>query len=186
MTENSYVGPQICYICNATTDFYSRNLYVTKSKHTNTKICDLIKRWLENSSISRPIVDASDENCICIDCLDKINEFDSMYANAMQMEKEIQKILLTTESLLKQVCEQEATVNGTKPGKKASILVLDPCTGYFVESYENAGAEDHDSAATDNTGDGLDNKECNDPDLKDVKRIHYVFFCTICNTELNR
>lgn len=89
-----------CYICNMSSDFFHRNLYETKSKHTFTRISDLIRKWLGQNSSTRKI-DQNDENCICTDCLDKVNEYDLMCATAERIECELRETFLHTESLLK-------------------------------------------------------------------------------------
>lgn len=135
--ENVYDGPQTCYICNSSSEFYCRNLYETKSTHTETRIRDYITKWLNNIPPSRKIR-IRDDHCICVDCLDKINEFDLMYVTAKQMEKEMIDVFLQTESLLKEVKVELVDENHADHLAQEKVFSLDPFTGELVESYEES------------------------------------------------
>ncbi|XP_031637394.1 zinc finger protein OZF-like isoform X2 [Contarinia nasturtii] len=90
------MDPKNCYICNTTSVFYSRNLFKTKSKYTETSICEFIKKFLGNHQSERKCID---KHCVCIECLNKIDEYDLATMTAQRVERELRDILLATESL---------------------------------------------------------------------------------------
>lgn len=95
------MDPQNCYICNTTSVFYSRNLFKTKSKYSETRICEFIRKFLGNYPSERELISNSNENehCVCIECLNKIDEYDLATMTAKRMESELRDILLHTEAL---------------------------------------------------------------------------------------
>lgn len=92
-----------CYICNTASVFYSQNLYQTKSKHSETRICEFIRIFLANYPSEREYISINsvdDENCICIECLNKIDEYDLASITAKRVETELRDLLLHTEASL--------------------------------------------------------------------------------------
>lgn len=96
------MDPQNCYICNTTSLFYSVNLFKTKSKYSEIRICEFIRIFLGDYSSKRQCTSINiDENdhCVCIECLNKIDEYDLATMTARRVEAEMRDILLHTESL---------------------------------------------------------------------------------------
>lgn len=122
--------PENCFICNATSVFYSRNLYKTKSKYSETRICEFIRRFLGNYPTER---DCSNDNeyCVCIECLRKIDEYDLASMTAKRMERELSDVLLQTEALFYRECKSEAF--------GPPIETVDTLDDYRVECYEGNG-----------------------------------------------
>lgn len=98
-------GNQPCYICYKNTDFYCQNLYETKAKHSGTRICDFIGKWLgENQStrtnaINTVDIDANDDHCICVNCFKQINEYDLMCVTAERIDRKLRNVFWSTESI---------------------------------------------------------------------------------------
>lgn len=95
------MDPHNCYICNATSVFYSRNLFKTKSKYSETRICEFIRNFLGNYPSERECVSmntSENEHCVCIECLDKIDEYDLAMMTAKRVERELRDLLLHTEA----------------------------------------------------------------------------------------
>lgn len=106
------MDPENCYICNETSVFYSRNLFKTKSKYTETRICEFIRKFLGDYPSERDCVsvnDSENEHCVCMECLSKIDEYDLSIMTAKRVERELRDVLLHTEALfLKKSTETEA------------------------------------------------------------------------------
>lgn len=95
------MDPQNCYICNETSVFYSRNLFKTKSKYSETRICEFIRKLLDNYPSEREYTSISigeNEHCVCIECLNKIDEYDLACMTVKRVEKELRDTLLHTET----------------------------------------------------------------------------------------
>lgn len=92
-----------CYVCNIKTDDWRSNLIGLKSQHSDTLVTDFIKRFLGDFKSMRSIND--EENCICSECLNKIEEYDWTCLLAKRYEKEMYEVLVQTE----QVCMSNYT-----------------------------------------------------------------------------
>lgn len=192
-------------------------------------------RWLAGDQPSREIFE-QDDNCICVDCFDAINEYDLLRLKAEEIDKRLRHSFLLTDSLFKgakedkhqekymnladepklfldsstreftrsneiiesekndQICigpvtrfdsgnvEQDMTEPNTNFDKRSQPeLVLDACTGNFVESCKRIEVEEL-RTTFDVFGDDSDG-QTND---KGVRQIHYAFYCEICETTLDR
>lgn len=132
------MDPQNCYICNTTSVFYSRNLFKTKSKYTETRICEFIQKFLGNYPSERefiPINSNENEHCVCIECLNKIDEYDLATMTAKRMERELRDILLHTEALFYRENKSFNTDELFGP----PIDSVDTLDDYKVECYEENG-----------------------------------------------
>lgn len=87
---------ELCFICNTESEDLRKMNEVT-SKHTNTSISTILKEILGDFNIKR-IID-NDINCICSDCINKIEEYDWACDIAKKQEKIICEIFLKTETL---------------------------------------------------------------------------------------
>lgn len=85
-----------CYVCNSATDDWRSNLIGLKSQHSNVLVTDLLKKVLNGFQSMRNIDD--ELNCICIDCLSKIEDYDWICLRAKQSEKDLYNILIQTEN----------------------------------------------------------------------------------------
>lgn len=93
------MDPQICYICATTSVFYSRNLLKTKSKYSETRIYDFICKFLGKLPGERRHIQTNDnEYCVCIECLNKIDEYDLTTITARRIETELRELLLHAEA----------------------------------------------------------------------------------------
>lgn len=96
------MNPENCYICNETSVFYSRNLFKTKSKYSETRICEFIRKFLGDYPSERdgvPVNDSENGHCVCMECLGKIDEYDLSIMTAKRVERELRDVLLHTEAL---------------------------------------------------------------------------------------
>ncbi|XP_055305363.1 zinc finger protein 32-like [Sitodiplosis mosellana] len=130
------MDPQNCYICNTTSGFYSRNLFKTKSKYSETRICEFICRFLGNYPSER---DCSNENvhCVCIECLNKIDEYDLATMTAKRMERELSDILLHTEALF---YRESKSINADEQFGPP-IETVETLEDYKVDYEENSDIE---------------------------------------------
>lgn len=85
----------ICYVCNQETELWCQNFTAIESQHTKMLISELIRRFLGDFQSLRNIDDES--NCICWQCLDRVNEWDLAYKTADIKYKTLQSLLLSTE-----------------------------------------------------------------------------------------
>lgn len=85
-----------------TSVFYSRNLFKTKSKYSETRIYDFICKFLGKLPSARlvNIENTDNADCVCIECLGKIDEYDLATLTAQRVEKELRDFLLNAESLM--------------------------------------------------------------------------------------
>lgn len=77
--------------------FYCKNIYKLSSKHSETPICDFIIKFLGKESTR--LASNEDENIVCTDCLDKIDEYDMACMTVERVERELRAALLHTESM---------------------------------------------------------------------------------------
>lgn len=85
--------PNNCFICNTISVFYNRDLFKTRSKHSQTRICDFIcefngKLLLEENDWDNLVV--------CIECLGKIDEYDFANLTAKRIANELRKLISRT------------------------------------------------------------------------------------------
>lgn len=92
--------PQNCFICNSVSVFYDQNLFKIKSKHSETRLCEFIVKILGDYPLKRECESESDKNFVCIDCLNKIDEYDLACMTANRVESELRELLVKTESSL--------------------------------------------------------------------------------------
>jgi hypothetical protein len=78
--------------------FYCKNIYKLSSKHTETPICDFIVKFL-GKELSRVVTNEDEENIVCTDCLNKIDEYDLACMTVERVERELRAALLLTESI---------------------------------------------------------------------------------------
>lgn len=98
------MDPQVCYVCAITSEFYSRNLFKTKSKYSETRIYDFICKFLGEKPSARlrqrcqQSNNGDNDDCVCIECLGKIDEYDLATITAQRVENELRGLLLHAES----------------------------------------------------------------------------------------
>lgn len=85
----------VCYLCNEPASDWRANFVELYSKHTKTGIIDLFKRFLADFPSQRIIDD--DSNRICVNCLDKIDDYDLMLATVAEKEITLRRMLFNTE-----------------------------------------------------------------------------------------
>lgn len=104
----------ICYVCNEETSDWHRNLMETKSKHTKTPIVQFITMFLGDFMSQRNINDES--NCICSECLIRIQSYDWMCVKLKEQEKELRTLILKTESnfTTKHIKQEFEFINSTE------------------------------------------------------------------------
>lgn len=170
-----------------------------------------------------------DDNCICVNCFDKINEYDLLYAKAEAIDKWLRDTFLVTDSLFKEVkleeeetldpfsgkftrgnivsngicADESSTESGLESNKKLDeidelntdsakqpepILVLDPCSGDFIESYESIKSESTELQETDTNNENHSETQNNKSKAGNAKVIPYVYSysCTLCKKILDR
>lgn len=149
-----------CYVCNSATDDWSSNLIGLKSQHSNILITDLLKNVLNGFQSMRNIHDQL--NCICIDCLSKIEEYNRMYLRAKQCEKELYDILVQTENVLFTNKEAIDTHCIVEPEMISVNEIFDVKTDYNDPDFNDEQMEMHMSY------EDLD-EMCNPIDVDDVK-----------------
>lgn len=86
----------ICYVCNEETSDWHRNLMEIKSKHSKTPIVQFIVKFLADYVSQRNINNES--NCICSECLNRIQSYDWMCVKIKEQENELRTLILKTES----------------------------------------------------------------------------------------
>lgn len=91
---------RICYVCNHAVFNWCRNLTEIKSAHSNTVLIDFIQKFLGDFKSQRQMNDVT--NCICLDCLERINAYDLTCQHALQQENQLRDLLLETEMQLQQ------------------------------------------------------------------------------------
>lgn len=125
------MDPQICYICAVTSVFYSRNLFKTKSKHSETRIYDFICKFLGKSpsGLRLTATNNDNDNCVCIECLSKIDEYDLASITARRVEAELRDLLLHAESSIYQESKGIFAVDASNVGQNEN-------DEYFVQAIE--------------------------------------------------
>lgn len=126
--------------------FYSRNLFKTKSKYSETRLCDFIAKILGDYP-KRECETDSNENFVCAECLGKIDEYDLACVTANRVETELRVLLLKSESL------------------SSTEAKLEPTEGLFMEPIKILEAEDGAEVETnysDNDADGHQNDDVAD------------------------
>lgn len=101
----------LCFICNVRTDDWLK-LNEIKSQHTNTRIIDLLKKILGDCDIKRPI--DSEINCICSDCLNRIDEYEFLNITLKKHEKQLYDIFQKTETFYLDKSTESQTHSKTK------------------------------------------------------------------------
>lgn len=96
---------QACFICNTTDSDSFMNLYGTTSAYTNTSIYNFVWKWLGGKpSVRNATTDASNlnEEVICTDCLDSVNDYDEAILTAKRYKKQLCDKLTKTEEYFEQ------------------------------------------------------------------------------------
>lgn len=88
-----------CFVCNIKTDEWRSGLCGLMSQHSSTLITVLIRSILGSFQLSRNVDDES--NCICSDCLSRIEDCDWQRIAAQRCERELYELLLQTETQCK-------------------------------------------------------------------------------------
>lgn len=86
----------ICYFCNVKSEDWRRNLFEVKSQHSGSPIAFFVNKFLGECQSHRSVSEES--NCICVECLQKIEEYDWLCTMAKRFESELREVLLKTES----------------------------------------------------------------------------------------
>lgn len=89
------MNSELCYLCNSEVIDWHGNLSEKISQHSKTRLSIFVKSFLGDFESSRSIDD--DSNCICVACLNRINEYDLLCEMVKQKEQELRDILLGTE-----------------------------------------------------------------------------------------
>lgn len=157
------MDPQVCYICAITSVFYSRNLFKTKSKYSETRIYDFICKFLgkipserlrQRRQQSSDSPNEGNDECVCIECLGKIDEYDLATITAQRVESELRGLLLHAESSVYQ--ESKVILAGRSGGNdagqddthdhfEASIETIEMLDQFKVENSCNESNEPNDS-----------------------------------------
>lgn len=86
----------VCYVCNQESHDWRRNFTEIKSQHTQTSISEFIRKFLGDSGSLRDIDNES--NCICVECLLEIDEYDRLTQQVIEQETKLRNLLLATET----------------------------------------------------------------------------------------
>lgn len=95
-TEN-----RTCFICNTTASESYVNLYETVTSHSNTPVYDFVWKFLgDKPSIRDDSIDGANANwsSLCLQCFNKINEYDLACETAGRLEEELRWELSQTEA----------------------------------------------------------------------------------------
>lgn len=122
-----------CFVCHMKTDDWRNELHGLKSQHSSTYVTDFIKKILGDFETKRNVDDQS--NCICVDCLNRFEEYDWTCTMAKQYEKELYDLLVHTESLCFTEKKIDMPVGDTEPS--IGRPYLDPLTGFVETSFRN-------------------------------------------------
>lgn len=194
--------PQNCYICNAMSVFYTRNLFKTKSKYSETRLCEFIRKFLGNYPSERELAsdDGGDnENCVCMECLNKIDEYDLASITAKRVEIELRDLLLHTEASFyrdsKAITTEGLFVTPIESINTLDELKVEECdSNEEIDSFEQMSDIEVDEAELDSgdkyipTGsqrrlDHLVAESGRKPSLREERRNHK---CSLCNMEFKR
>lgn len=174
-----------------------------KSKYSKTRICDFITRWLGDNPSKRVngfSATPDDNSCVCVDCVNRINEYDVMYTTAQQIDKELRDTFMRTESLAYVEPKIEPNDEVDKGIEVSTECVevyenfLDPTTGQVTQNLTfssttgtqiNLNKENHDDLLGSSFDDALDFDvdECDDGDDKDKETAKTM---KKCDTLLDR
>lgn len=89
----------ICYFCNKKSNDWCRNFTEIKSQHTQTPITEFIRQFLDNFESPRDLND--ENNHICAECLQEIDDYDWMKEQAIEQEAKLRYLLLSTEAKIR-------------------------------------------------------------------------------------
>lgn len=186
--RNNRMDPQTCYICTITSVFYSRNLFKTKSKYSETRIYDFICKFLgkipsvERQEHGNNSANENNDDCVCIECLGKIDEYDLATITAQRVESELRGLLLHAESLINQDSKAilaEAGTNDNDDHFEAPIETIEMLDQFKVEKNCNESTELNDSVESILANDDYDGSLASDSDedyqpLNDLKKkLHH-------------
>lgn len=152
-----------------------------KSQYSGRIIYDFIVKWLGADSSIRlngAAADPKDDNCVCIDCLNKINEYDLLCVQAERIETELRNTLLRTESLSEPKTEP---IDECTEFENSEQLVDNAVT---VETNSENKNSPHNFDVSDSFayGDESDDENENPPNTQ--SKLH--FKCSECNIILDR
>lgn len=97
-----------CFICNRACFNYNKNLFEIKSKYTETRLSDFIVKILGDFPFQREYSVECDDNLVCSDCLNKVNEYDLACLTAKRVEDELRGLLVETAMSL--AVERDASI----------------------------------------------------------------------------
>lgn len=120
--------------------FYSQNLFKTRSKYSETRIYDFICKFLGKLPSTRLDNIQSGENadCVCIECLGKIDEYDLATITAQRVETELRDCLLHAESSISQTSKVEpAPRNANDNHFMRPIETIDMADEFKIENTES-------------------------------------------------
>lgn len=120
-----------CFVCHVKTDDWRNDLHGLKSQHSNTFVTDFIKKILGDYNSKRNIDDES--NCICVDCLNRFEEYDWTCTMAKHYEKELYDLLVKTDALCFSEIRQTEPIGPNPPIVRSFV---DPLTGYVEQTYQ--------------------------------------------------
>lgn len=127
-----------CFVCHMKTDDWRNELDGLKSQHSSTFITDFIKNILGDFETKRNVDDRS--NCICVDCLNRFEEYDWTCTMAKQYEKELYDLLVHTESLCFTDDKIDEPIDSIEPS--IGRPYLDPLTGFVEVSFREDGIDE--------------------------------------------
>lgn len=90
------MDPKICFICNCVCVNYNKNLFEIKSKYSETRISDFVVKILGDFPFKREYSVECDDNLVCNDCLNKVNEYDLACLTTKRVENELRELLVKT------------------------------------------------------------------------------------------
>lgn len=100
-----------CYICNKESSDWRRNFAEIKSQHTQTSISHLIRQFLGDFQSMRNIDNES--NCICGECVQKIDDYDWTCHRAIEQEEKLRDLLWSTEAKLIEIKEVSKVITAS-------------------------------------------------------------------------
>lgn len=151
---NHTIEKKICFICATQTCESFISLNDSVSKASNTPIHSLVYKLLDNKPSVRDVssdVDNTKTRFLCVECLDKLNQYDIACTDAIRLEEELRFELFHTEAFY-QRCQnvqdfnefismdvsEEANSSENIPGDNEQINIIDLCD-------ENDDIDDDDS-----------------------------------------
>lgn len=194
------MDPQMCYICSTQTNSYSRDLFKTKSKYSETRICDFIQRFVSADSSEKmclTITSGNNEDFVCIECLNKIDEYDLATTTAKRVETELRILLLRREISF----EHESKSINTEELFVPSIETIEAIDEYKQETYDSGGdiaVNESDNESSADNFDSDDDEYIPPAGKKQTQKLlvkceqesktkqHHDQKCTKCNREFKR